>query len=199
MSVINDNIYLFGGFSRKLFNEVIILKNISDGCDSTSIHWDIKEVTNENPATIPKPRFAHSASVFNSDIIIFGGSILYNKLTKSRQCYNDMFAFHSDTSRWEEIKCGGVALEPRRNHVSCIIGRNLLIHGGVDEHGNYLSDLMMTTLNKQKGEYQIAKWLPLPSKGEYIGPVALHTCCLILANEKYHDPTLGLFFVPELK
>ena len=38
-------------------------------------------------------------------------------------------------------KCFG-DIEPRRNHIAAVAGRYLIIHGGINSQGTYLSDVV---------------------------------------------------------
>lgn len=196
----NKEIFLFGGLSRQLLNSVDSFSSyVEINQDTKKYVWKQIDPLNDNIALIPQARFGHTLNYLKNDLIIFGGAGLYNRLSKSRECFNTFYSFHLESRKWEEIKCGGVALEPRRNHVSCIIGRNFIINGGIDEHGNYLLDTMATSLQETNYGNKIAKWSHLFCKGEGIGNVAYHACQLVLSQDKYSDPNLSLFFIPESK
>lgn len=57
-----------------------------------------------------------------------------------------------DTNEWKNAKTYGEFIEPRRNHIAAIVGKNMILHGGVAGNGLYLSDLV--TLNFSKSH----KW-----------------------------------------
>jgi len=44
------------------------------------------------------------------------------------------------------LKGNGDLVEPRRNHAAVIVGKHMLIHGGIDNKGTYLNDLMIFNL-----------------------------------------------------
>jgi len=46
-----------------------------------------------------------------------------------------------DGQQWTYIKSSGEIIEARRNHVALIVGKHLLVHGGVSSTGQYLCDL----------------------------------------------------------
>ena len=45
------------------------------------------------------------------------------------------------------MKTQGEFVEPRRNHIGVIVGRHLLVHGGIDTSGTYLSDIKILNLS----------------------------------------------------
>lgn len=42
----------------------------------------------------------------------------------------------------------GDHISPRRNHSACVVGRNMLIYGGVNNMGVYLNDLYLYDIGK---------------------------------------------------
>jgi len=40
----------------------------------------------------------------------------------------------------------GAVVSSRRNHVSWIVGKHFIIHGGINEHGEYLDDIFALNL-----------------------------------------------------
>jgi len=103
------------------------------------------EVTGDIP---PDGRFGHVAERYQNSIVVFGGEKHYNSTLKIRECLSDVRIFIPEKSEWRYIKAHGDFVEPRRNHTGVIVGKHLLIHGGIDTTGLYLNDLMAFNLGK---------------------------------------------------
>jgi len=73
------------------------------------------------------------------ELYIIGGANKFNKNTSIRECFNDIYKLNIDTKVWSYIKCGG-SFDSRRNHTGCAIGKHILIHGGINEKGQFLKD-----------------------------------------------------------
>ena len=72
--------------------------------------WTNIDFSQFHPDALPKARYGHSANVFQKDIVIFGGTRMFNKSTKARECMNDLQVFHTENNQWEEIKYSGAVL-----------------------------------------------------------------------------------------
>jgi hypothetical protein len=46
------------------------------------------------------------------------------------------------------MRTGGEILEGRKNHVACMIGKTMLIHGGINAKGHILKDMYLLDLCK---------------------------------------------------
>ena len=86
-------------------------------------------------------RFSHSADVYNKNILIFGGETGYNERVKIRCCLNDVRIFNTEKCEWKYIKTSGEVIEARRNFDSVVIGKSLVVYGGVNDYGRYLNEL----------------------------------------------------------
>jgi len=139
---------MFGGLSRQLFNDISYIRELpfaNSGEDQRFKWFDVNYNDND---VVPYERFGHIAAQFDKDIIIFGGARMYNKSSKVRECLGDIAIFHTDTLLWEEVKASpGTIIYQRHNHVGCIIGQHLLIHGGINEQNLYYDDIILTNLS----------------------------------------------------
>ena len=97
-------------------------------------------------------------------------------------------------------------IEPRRNHVSFILGKNLFIYGGINSHGSYLSNLIMLDLSYHYKFFIYYIIYDILDNGEWdectalnsdnIG-VAFHAGCLVIQSDKIEN--YKLFNFPEQK
>jgi N-acetylneuraminic acid mutarotase len=74
-------------------------------------------------------------------IYIFGGEKLYDEHTHTRECFNEIRSFNTETLEWRLIKSSGDGIEGRRGHACAVVGKNMLIFGGVNSKGFYLDSL----------------------------------------------------------
>lgn len=58
-----------------------------------------------------------------------------------------------ESHEWNYVKCSGEFIEPRRHHTAVIVGKHLLVHGGIGSTGEYLDDLKCLDLGKSKKKY----------------------------------------------
>lgn len=149
-------------------------------------------------------RYGHAACAWENLLLIVGGSRHYNKETRRRNCLNDVQTYSPTENRWTELNCdAGSMFEHRRYHSACIVGRHLLVYGGIDSVERYLSDTMALTLGRASGKelkYREFKWFKVGCKGDKPGKRAFHTVQLILSPERYRIPgQFDLFALPEVK
>ena len=78
--------------------------------------------------------------------IVFGGEKNFNRILKIRDCFSDIKHFDTARSEWKTIRPSGEILEPRRNQGACIFEKNLIIMGGINNHGKMLDHLYITNL-----------------------------------------------------
>lgn len=116
LSLIGGSIYLFGGYDgKKSFNDIEI--------------FDIKEEfwrKEENvKGTIPSTRNAHTASVIDNKIFIFGGHYMNEHL-------NDMYSYEVQEKTWTKIVLKNNIPRGLRGHTSTFFYDSLYIFGGFD-------------------------------------------------------------------
>lgn len=68
-------------------------------------------------------------------LIIFGGEKYYDSKTLQRKCLNDIKIFNTDTSEMKVFKDLSDGITPRRAAAGTVVGRNLLVHGGINTNG----------------------------------------------------------------
>ena len=119
--------YLFGGSNLGKDNNKMFQFDIE-----TSEWKAIGDLNNERIVQ-PVTRDEHSANLWNDTIVIFGGNV---KGFKS----NDLWLYHINENKWEEIKIDSSPCE-RSNQAAALINDKLYIFGGKDIENNKLSDL----------------------------------------------------------
>lgn len=150
-----------------------------------------------------RSRYGHAASVWEGMLIIVGGSKHFNKAAKIRECLNDVQVYNPANSQWTELQCPGAAFEPRRHHVACVVGRYLIVHGGISTFGKCLGSLMGLMLGKDPDKdwrLRSYKWFELKAQGSKPKKLAYHAMQLVLQGERYRGLLpMDLFSLPELK
>ena len=129
---------------------------------------------------------------------------MYNKEAKRRECRSDVWTYNPASEEWTEIKPEGVLFEPRRYHSACVVGKHLVVYGGVSGQQSYLSDLVALNLGNpqdKRSEYKnLYRWITVNTRGEKPGPLANHSCQLVLYPERYRTSGLiSLTSLPELR
>ena len=177
------NLYIFGGIQSKCLNDLWkynFSKNI----------WHKEEIINESES--PLPRYAHSMSIFNDNIYIFGGSIsLKHLLIHNRE--NNISVFDMKSKKYYYPLCNNSRNVPwRKNHIGIGVGNTLFIYGGINDEGEILNDFWVF-------EYLKLKWNPLEYRSLIKIPyLAYHSACLVLKNRAilYHND-FNIYKIPE--
>jgi N-acetylneuraminic acid mutarotase len=150
-----------------------------------------------------RKRYGHAASTWEGMLVIVGGSKRFNKAAKIRECLTDVQVYNPNASQWTELQCTGVALEPRRHHVGCVVGRYLIVHGGISTFGNYLSSMAGLLLGRDPGKdwrQKTYKWFEIKALGTKPKKVAYHAMQLVLQRERYRGLLpMDLFSLPEMR
>ncbi len=143
--------------------------------------------------------------MYDKKLVITGGSKMYNRDVKRRDCLNDVIVYDTIRGDWLDIIATGSYLEPRRYHTACIVGTQLLIHGGLNDRDAYLKDLLALNLAaspEKPNEYDRGfRWMQLKvdNQTQRPGGLAYHSCQLVLLPERYKTPRLiNLTALPEL-
>ena len=93
-------------------------------------------------------RTYHSSVTYRkSYVILFGGMGTYNSHYKTRECLNSCILYTTTSNSLRSIKISNEEIvEPRRQHSACIIGKHMLVYGGINTKKEYLSDLKILNL-----------------------------------------------------
>ena len=175
---ITNCIYLFSGNSCYIGNQQLWRYNL------LTYNWEALS----SPFQLVEGRSGHTGSIYKSKLVIFGGRYLNNTTLADVDIYN------IDTNSWSMAQLNtSMYLKFRRNHVACLVGQQMFIHGGVDEFGEYLDDSYLLNL---AGTYRWYKaftiaYGPTPKLG-------YHSCCLVCPMEVQKNPKFSVYRFPEI-
>lgn len=164
-TILRKNGYLYGGRSHEPLSHIDII-------DLETNKW-----TRLDSEEGPDGRTGHSACVYDENIIIFGGQRQFNPELKARECFNDVWKFSVQNHEWKRVRTTGEPIEPRRNHSAVIIGKNMVVYGGIDTNGNSLNDVKALNLLTMK-------WSVCSQEDENELGLAFHTACPIFHPER---------------
>jgi hypothetical protein len=136
MTSYNDNFYLYGGKGSSVFGD------LATYC-TTEHEWSSITPLNQNP---PPTRFGHSLNGYNQKLYIFGGRLDFKVITPT----NELLIFNLATNFFEPVKQFENPPKPRFYHASCMIGRFLIVSGGLDKFGQPMNDLLGLDLVKME-------------------------------------------------
>ena len=176
-------------------NSIFLFSGNSSDIDSPSLwkfnlfkfNWEPIKATNDSP----NKRFGHTSIIYKSKLIIFGGRFLHNT------SFGDIDIYNIEQKCWEINNYNSIIfLKLRRNHVSCLVGSQMFIHGGIDEEGKYLNDSFLFSLNNNSLWAKVKinnfrKHTPFPK-------LAYHSCCLVVPYEIQIHPRFNIYKFPEI-
>lgn len=150
------------------------------------INFNWTKLTPKNAIVVP--RYGHTGVLYHRKLIIFGGR--YYDIP----VFGDVDVFHLDTLTWNTptlfttIK----AIRLRRNHIACVVGNQMFIHGGIDNDEEYLNDSYLLNLSP-------IKWMPCQINSITNSPtLGFHSCCLVLQEEYRIHSKLSIYRLPDL-
>ena len=171
-------IYLFSGNSCYFGNQQLWRYNLF------TFTWEPIRPSNQ----LMEGRSGHTGIIFKSKLILFGGRYLNNTSLADVDMYN------IDNNKWTVGQLNtSIFLKLRRNHVACLIGQQMFVHGGLDEFGEYLDDAHLLNLSNNYRWYKanISSYSPLPKLG-------YHSCCLVIPKEMQKNPKLSIYKLPDI-
>lgn len=74
----------------------------------------------------------------------------------------------------------------RKAHVAFAVKNLMIIHGGIDESEQFLSDTWLLNLSS-------LKWESLDQKGSPLGALAYHSCCVVINFDKFNHKNFELY------
>ncbi|XP_068749559.1 leucine-zipper-like transcriptional regulator 1 [Montipora capricornis] len=139
----NDALYVFGGDNGKRMLNDMLRFDIKDNS------WS-RAVTKGAP---PAPRYHHSAVIFGSNMLVFGGFTgdLYSN--SNLQNKNDLFEYKFNTGQWTEWRIEGRLPPARSAHGAAIYKNSLWIFAGYDGNKR-LDDLWTICLTDPNPRWQ---------------------------------------------
>jgi hypothetical protein len=153
VNVIEDKVYVFAGrlaTSRKMTNYLYVL-------DLNTLCWS-RHIPPPDSDKPPKARYFHSASVYNKQLIIFGG-MGYSRVSSDGLCVlDDVSVLDIETMCWIKptIQPSLYSPQSRYAHLSAVTDDSkLVVLGGQDLDNNYLDEL--NVLNLKTWEWEQVK------------------------------------------
>eukprot|EP01132_Coremiostelium_polycephalum_P001517 gene1517-1910_t len=114
----NNKIFVFGGSDvNDKFNDLMIF-------DTKTLFWS-KPITNGAEGCIPNPHRAHSATLVDHRLFIFGGG-------DGPNYFKDLYILDTNTLTWTKPVTNGNGPGPRRAHTANLVGKTIYIFGGGD-------------------------------------------------------------------
>lgn len=140
LTMADKKIYCYGGIGSKKHSDMICF-------DPFLSHWKIIEGCGERPNY---GRNNHSAVAYKKSIYIYGGEREFDSILKVRECANDFRSFNTENNEWKVFKPSGDTIEGRRGHLAAVVGRNMVLFGGINIKGVYRNDMYHMDIPQQK-------------------------------------------------
>lgn len=166
---IGQKLFLLGGASRSIFNDLWVF---------FPQNW--KWIKGETWGVEAEPRMGHSAVSYNGQIVVFGGVTAYHRGAHGRECLNTVKILRTEGLEWRQIDTAGSAVVMRRYHSAAIVGKHMLIYGGLSEKNGFLGDLALLNLKNRR-------WKEVQTAGEGPGSVAFHAAVAIYPGFNSED------------
>ena len=171
---LNKKIYLFSGNSSNINTHKLWKFNLMNNT------W-----TNIETSFSPEPRRGHTGILYKNKYYIFGGKYLNGNTLAKLDVYDII------TNTWTTNISNYFLFKPRRNHIACLIGAQMIIHGGVDERGEILDDSYLLNLNSN------LIWAKTSIMPILIPPkLAYHSCCLVITSELLYNNKFSIYRIP---
>lgn len=178
MCMCNGEVLLLGGMGSSMKQMSIW------GLDIEKLEWTKKVTRN-----ITNCRFGHTSNAYQNKIYVFGGRTKCNSVDVLANF--DIYSFNENS--WIIPNISNKNAPPlRRNHVSQMIGSQLLIHGGMGDNGEILGDCYL--LN-----FVPLKWTSC-SVNPYVPNPKLygHTCSLVVPNDLLNNHRFSIYKYPDI-
>ncbi|KRX07512.1 hypothetical protein PPERSA_11061 [Pseudocohnilembus persalinus] len=159
--------YLYGGISSDVFKDVEHLQINKFG--NKLISWKKLEIQNDDRNQSPQFLSGHTINFYNGNLVVFGGEKKLNLANpKYKEVQNDVWLLNLQKKIWQKQEIKSAQIHPRRHHTACIMGKYLVIYGGLDKKQEFLSDISYYNFEKSTWKnLKLARQMP---------PVAYHTC-----------------------
>ncbi len=168
-----NEIYLFGGLKSNIKNSNLWKFSPNE------LKWEKLK-----PLNSIEPRLGHTGIIYENRFIIFGGRYYNSNDFASLDIYN------TETNNWfSPLEKPFFPL--RRNHISCMIGSHMFIHGGISDKGEYLNDSYILNLNP-------IRWSSLTFSKYTIYPkLAYHSCSLVVSSDIRESQRFNIYHYPD--
>ncbi|KAI8379509.1 uncharacterized protein BYT42DRAFT_569015 [Radiomyces spectabilis] len=177
-TIVGDKMYVFGGrwvSSRQMSNELYIL-------DLPTMTWSRYAASSDAPSP-PKPRYFHTANVYQSYLVFFGGmSLVHPESAQQDLCaLDDLCLFNLETMRWirRDISLSLFSPKARYAHIAVCAHDKLVVMGGQDMANQYVNEMNVFDFNsftwiqgapleRQYGAYRAVAFCPSPQDSRLI-------------------------------
>ena len=157
LTPIHQKLILTGGASRSIFNDIWVLYALNP-------QW----TQARPPGPLSEPRMGHSAVTYKQEILLFGGVTAYNRVSQTRECVNTIRCLNPSTMEWKAKVATGEAVVMRRYHSAAVVGKHMLVYGGLSEKNVFLGDCIVLNLESWK-------WKTVEIHGKGPGRLAFHS------------------------
>lgn len=179
MASIGDKVYLYGGASRSIYNDLWVLHSLYP-------RW-----VKTQPAGLPaESRMGHSLLESQSSLVTFGGVTAYNRGSQHRECLNSVKILYTEGLQWKHVEPSGVLVSMRRYHCAAVVGKHMLVHGGLSDKNSFLSDAAVLNMRAMK-------WKTVEIQGKGPGHIAFHSAVAVYPADIVNNSGLSLFRTPE--
>ncbi|CAD8132067.1 unnamed protein product [Paramecium octaurelia] len=139
----NHHLFLYGGAGAKQ-NEDFCCAYI----DKKIYKWQQVKLDDQQQNGF---RSNHSAALYKNFMIIFGGEV--HQIPSNKRIFSeitcDIKIINLISNELKVLKQTGI-IPPRKSHIAEVIGRSMIVHGGIDLKGQYLRDIIAFDLITQR-------------------------------------------------
>lgn len=107
-------------------------------------------VNKKQTGQIPLGRNYHTSVMFDNEIFIYGGEIMDHRNPCKKYILNETYSLDLETFEWKNVDPIKAFVPPLKFHASCLLGRYMIISGGIKEDWEYSSEVFCFDLNDLK-------------------------------------------------
>lgn len=102
----------------------------------------------------PTPRYGHTLTAYQKQLILFGGVSEYKEKLKDRCFYTDCSAYSTTKNNWRAVQTSGMNTKTRKNHSACVYNKYYLVYGGLDESEEVINEISWINLDCKKSRWK---------------------------------------------
>ena len=149
--IVDDCLYLYGGQSHVKHRDVSVL-------NLRSFEWKVIESLSSPPG-----RLGHSMVVFRRMLVVYGGWVTDKRNPNLSTCSKSLYSYNPKNGQWKKIFVNGKVPPARRHHCALLLGKDMLVFGGMNNSGEKVSSLVAFDLAE-------SMWRCVPADGDDPGP-----------------------------
>lgn len=163
--------YLYGGISNNVHPNV---EKLEINKSYKLVKWEPLSLQLNERGSNPNYCYGHSLDLYQQNtLVLFGGQRKFDMfIPKHKQLRNEVWTLNLSENMWKERTTYGIEVSQRQHHATTVLGKYLIVHGGMDHKDNCLKDIYYLNLEKYK-------WKNLRIKGP-VPELALHQSCTVL-------------------